>query len=131
MEPSQNEHVVRSFYAAANNRDVEGALRLLTDDVVMHIAGASPIGGDHVGKDQAVALVGRVLQETQGTFRTELLDILANETYVVTRHRWTAQRNGRSAEMNNFNVYRLTPEGQIAERWEFIADDAAHDEFWS
>jgi hypothetical protein len=57
--------------------------------------------------------------------------VLSNGNHVVTLHRWTAQRHGRSIEMNNFNVYRFDPGGLVVERWEFIEDLARHDRFWA
>ena len=68
---------------------------------------------------------------TDGTFRLEPLAVLANDRYAISLHRWTASRAGQSIEMNNFNVYRFDDEGRIAERWEFLEDQDAHDRFWS
>jgi hypothetical protein len=44
--------------------------------------------------------------------------------------RWTATRNHRSVAIANFMVYRCD-DGLITERWEYLGDLRAHDEFWS
>jgi hypothetical protein len=126
-----HEQTVRQYYEARNRGDREAMLDLVAEDAVFHVAGRSPISGDHRGRAELQRLGAHVFGETGGTYRTDLLDVLANGTHVVSRHRWSATRNGRSIEMVNFNVFRFAPDGRICERWEFVEDDAAHDSFWS
>ena len=126
-----HEQTIRQYYEARNRGDREAMLDLVAEEAVFHVAGGSPISGDHRGRAALQRLGSQVFGETGGTYRTDLLDILANDTHVVSRHRWSATRNGRSIEMVNFNVFRFAADGRIDERWEFVEDDAAHDAFWS
>ncbi|GAA2833307.1 hypothetical protein [Nonomuraea rubra] len=68
-------------------------------------------------------------EETGGTFRTALLSVQADDSHAVILHRWTAKRRGERVEMDDFNVYRFE-RGLVAERWEYVADQRAHDAFW-
>ena len=121
--------LARKLYEALGAGDVSGYLDMLADDVVFHIAGDSIVSGDFRGKDSISNLGLKVMEETGGSFRTELLSVLANDSHAVTFHRWTAERRGRRIEMNNFNVYRFR-NGLVVERWEFIEDQRDHDAFW-
>jgi ketosteroid isomerase-like protein len=122
---------VRALYEALANSDITAYLAGLRDDVTFHVDGRSPIAGDYHGKDAVIGLGLRVLDETGGTFRTELREALGNARFVVTLHRWSAERGGAAIEMDNFNIYRLDSDGLVAERWELIEDQDRHDAFWA
>jgi ketosteroid isomerase-like protein len=125
-----NEDTVRAWYAALAALDVDAALSLVTDDVVIHVGGDSQLAGDYVGGDALVGLASRVVELTAGSQRTELLDLVSTGAHVAARHRWTAVRDDTSVDMTNLIVFRLVG-GRIAERWEFIENEATHDAFWS
>jgi uncharacterized protein len=134
-QDSKTEHPnatrVRRLYEAVAARDVERLGHLLAPDVTLHIPGTSLVAGVHSGKESVVRLFQAVVQQTEGTFRMDLLEVMANGQYAATKHRWTAERNARRIEMDNINVFRFDESGLLIERWEFIEDQQAHDEFWS
>ena len=122
--------LARDLYERLAERDLAGYFELVADDAIFHIGGTSVVAGEHRGKDAIAALGMKVMEETAGTFRTQLLSILANGSHAATLHRWSADRRGQHIEMNNFNVYRFA-DGLLAERWEFLEDQGAHDAFWA
>jgi uncharacterized protein len=124
------EQLARELYARLAARDLAGYFDLVADDAIFHIGGDSTVAGDYRGKDAIAALGMNVMQETDGTFRTELISVLANNSHATTLHRWSADRRGQHIEMNNFNVYRFA-NGLLAERWEYLEDQQAHDAFWA
>jgi ketosteroid isomerase-like protein len=122
--------LARELYQRLSARDLAGYLELLADDAIFHVGGNSSIAGEYRGKAAIAALGMKLLEETGGSFRTELISVLANGSHAMTLHRWSAERRGRRIEMCNFNVYRFA-NGLVAERWEFIEDQEAHDAFWA
>lgn len=134
MTAKQVEHanatLARHLYDLLAAGDLAGYLDLIADEAVFHVGGDSIVAGEYVGKDAIVELGMKAFAETGGTWHTELLEVMANDSYATTLHRWTAQRHGRSIEMDNFNVYRFH-NGKVVERWEFIEDRDAHDGFWA
>ena len=131
MRPDTHPNAVltRHLYDLIGNGDLPGYLDLIADDAVFHIGGDSIVAGEHRGKDAIIRLGMLVREETGGTFRTGLLSVQANDAYSVTLHRWTAERRGERVEMDNFNVYGFE-RGLVVERWEYVADQRAHDNFW-
>lgn len=131
---AQSDHpnavLARRLYETLSTGDVSGYLELIADDVIFHIGGDSIVAGEHRGKDAIIDLGLKVLEETAGTYRTDLLVVLANDSHAVTLHHWSAERRGQRIEMDNFNVHRIE-NGQVVERWEFIEDRLGHDEFWA
>jgi uncharacterized protein len=85
----------RRAYEAFGKGDLAAVGEFLADDAVYHISGNSPLSGDYKGKD-AIFVFGKIMQETDGTFRLEVHDILANDDHGVVLVRPTAQRNGKS-----------------------------------
>ncbi|MFI9553385.1 nuclear transport factor 2 family protein [Nonomuraea endophytica] len=121
--------LTRRLYDLIGNGDLTGYLDLIADDVIFHIGGDSIVAGEHRGKDAIIRLGRLVVEETGGTFKTGLLSVQANDSYAVTLHRWTAERRGERVEMDNFIVYGFE-RGLVVERWEYVADQRAHDNFW-
>jgi ketosteroid isomerase-like protein len=78
------------MYEAVEAAD-HGSLRELLDpNVVWHIAGRSPLAGDHHGLEAVLALLARIYDLTDGSYRLELGDIVADDTYAVVLMRTTA-----------------------------------------
>ncbi|WUH98319.1 nuclear transport factor 2 family protein [Spirillospora sp. NBC_00431] len=126
-----NEERIRAFYQAVATRDTDLLTAMMAEDMVTTVPGHSPVAGRREGREAVLGLLGRAFEETAGNFSAELLDVLANDRYAVTLHRWTAQRKGRQLVANNINIFRFDDQGRIAEREERIEDITAHDEFWS
>lgn len=124
-----NADVVRALYRAMERSDVSTIRSLHADDFVAHVGGDSPVAGDWSG--QALAdLAATIRTETGGTQRAEPRHIMATDRFVAVIHRWTASRHGRSIDQETLIVYRVH-DGKLAERWEFVEDQQAHDDFWS
>ena len=122
--------LARALYERLSARDFAGYFDLLAEDAIFHVGGDSIVAGEYRGKAAIAALGMKLVEETGGSFRTELISVLANGSHAITLHRWSADRRGCHVEMHNFNVYRFA-NGLVAERWEFIEDQKAHDAFWA
>jgi len=122
---------LRAFFEALGRRDLESMVGAISPDAVYHVPGKSVIAGEHAGLHGIGQLMGTLMQESEGTLRVQLLDVLANDQYAVTLTNLTAQHHGKEIDMNNVMVHRLDGEGRIAARWEYIEDQAVFDDFWS
>ncbi|TYB56018.1 hypothetical protein FXF51_45210 [Nonomuraea sp. PA05] len=128
-DPHPNAELARCLYELIENGDINGYLDLIADDAVFHVGGNSIVAGEHRGKEAIIELGRLALAETNGTFKTRLLSAEGNDSYAVTLHRWTAERRGKRIAMDNFNVFHME-RGLVTERWEYVADQRAHDAFW-
>jgi ketosteroid isomerase-like protein len=108
---------------------IAGLGDMLADDFTMHIPGDSPVAGNPHGKSAVFAYLSKIA--TLGVkFNFQPLEFMANDRFGVVKHRWTAEVLERKIEGDNIIVYRFDNDGRFAERWEFVEDQAAHDEFW-
>ena len=68
---------------AFNSGDIDTVRSLLADDVVWHTPGRARYAGDTRGIEETLGFFLRLAQDTNGTLRLDVHDILANDTHAV------------------------------------------------
>lgn len=130
---SSNEDLVRRGYAAFGAGDMDTLMSLMAPDVVHTIPGNNRFTGEHKGTDELMRLYGELFTVSGGTYAAQLLSV--EETApgtVVSRHRGTAQREGRT--LNTEETLTFTIENGMITRIESSfspEDEAAEDAFWA
>ena len=124
-----NAGLVRALFAALSAGDLSTARSLVDRECVWHLP-STVIGGEFRGHDGMLLQFARYIAESGGTFRTELLGILANDEHVVVRGIARAERGGRTLE-DHWVLVAHVRRGRIAEVWHHPGDQYAVDEFWS
>ena len=74
---------------------------------------------------------GRLAEETGGTFRLDVHDILANDEHTAVLATLAASRNGKSIEVPVVNVSHNDGNGKITEFWTSTTDPQAALDFWA
>ena len=69
---------LRRGYDNFGKGDLEAIRADFAPDIVWHVGGNNPLTGDYKGLDDVFALFGRFFQETGGTLKNEVHDVLAN-----------------------------------------------------
>ena len=128
--PHSNEDLLRQAFGAFSTGDVDAFAALLTDDVVFHFPGRGPMAGDHHGKHEVLATLGKQAELTAGTFRVELHDLLANDEHGVSLVMAKAERAGRAWQDNGVLVFHFR-DGKLSEFWLHPGDLYAADEFFT
>ena len=121
----------RRAYSAFAAGDMTTVRELIADDTVWHILGHSPMAGDYKGKDAVFGFFGQLMARTDGTFRIEVHDVLANDEHGITLVTERAERNGKSWVSRAVHVTHPDSEGRVREFWAFQEDQAASDAFWA
>jgi uncharacterized protein len=111
--------VVRRLYEARARNDLDGAAVLIAQDVVWHEP-YDYLGTLH-GRDAVIAAIEHSVEETGGTFRLELHDVLASEQHVVALVRFSAERHGERLSGKEVGVFHVA-DGLIREVW-FATDE--------
>ena len=123
--------LVRKGFDAFANGDIATLQELLHPDVVWHGAGNSPISGDFRGGNDVFALFGKILEETQGTFKQDVHAVTEGDDHVVALTHATGSRNGKTLEGNQVLVFHFDDADKVTEVWITPWDQAAANEFWS
>jgi len=125
-----NEELVRRSYDAFARGDMDTLAGMLADDVVWHVPGRNLISGDHRGVDGVTALLGNVVQLTEGTLRIDLRRVMVDDDGAATVFSASGQRKGRTLEQQNVLVYTIR-DGKFTELWQYVQDQYASDDFYS
>ncbi len=130
MSEHPNVARMRAGYEAFAKGDLAALREFLTEDVVWHVSGRSPLAGDYEGIDDVLGFFGRVFELSGGSFRVEPLTYLADDEYGAAPVTVTAHRGDRHLDVMNVQTSRMRG-GQVAEFWDTTTDPAAVDEFWA
>lgn len=122
--------VAGSYFDALGRGDVPAAMALLSPDVVWYQPGSNRFSGDHRGIDGVGALLGGIMEASQGTFELAVTGpVMANGEFVTASVEFSGNR--ADASMDMFGIDLLTiRDGKIAEVRLFSADGRAEDAFW-
>jgi uncharacterized protein len=101
---------------------------LLHEDIVWHES-APGMEGDYRGRDQTLAFLGTVFQESGLEMKSmEIHDILANDDHVVIMHEDGMTMGGRSLTAKYLDVYHVR-DHKLVEHWHLAFDPKADEAF--
>jgi ketosteroid isomerase-like protein len=116
-------------YEAFAAGDLAAVSDLLSDDIVWHSGGSNILTGDYVGKEAVLGFFGLLMQESGGSFRNDIHDMLANDEHGVALVTMSATRGGESFEGRVVHVFHMS-DGKMTEFWAIPEDQSRYDEFW-
>lgn len=130
MGDHPNLQVMRKALAAFQTGDMPALTRLFSKDVVWRVPGKSRMAGDYKGQAAAFGFFGRLMHETNGTFKVESIDMFANDRGGVFVDRLTAERNGRKLDVPLL-LHVTIKDGQIVEGMDGLHHEHLWDAFWA
>ena len=131
MGADENVAIMRRAYEAFNTGDMDTLVEIFDDSIVWHLPGRSSYADDYQGRDATLAYFGQPGEQTGGTFRAELQEMLADgDDHVVGIQRSTGDRNGKHLDVGNAILFELK-DGRVIDGREHFHDLYAWDEFWS
>ena len=130
MTAHPNVELTRRGYQAFAEGDVPALSELMADEVTWHVTDGGPLSGSYHGQNDVLGFFARLAEETGGTFRLDVHDILANDEHVVALGTLSASRGSKSIETLVANVIHVRA-GKITEFWTATANPRASIDFWS
>ena len=101
----------------------------LARDVVWRVPGNTVMSGEYRGTREVVEFLRRTGTETEGTYRSRLHTVLADDDWGVAIYRAMGRRNGIDLDVEQALVIRFA-DGQLKEITA-VPLDATFDAFWS
>jgi ketosteroid isomerase-like protein len=102
----------------------------LAPNIVWHVPGRGQLAGDFTGVGEVLGFFGKTMELSNGTFRLEVHDVLANDEHAAVLSTITAEREGRSLHSNGVQILHIQ-DGRAVESWLHPDDQYAVDEFWA
>ncbi len=130
MAEHANAALMRQAFEAFASGDVGALEDVLAEDAYVHEPGRGAVSGDYVGRDRVLGFFAKLYQLTGGTFRAELIDILADDERAVVIERSTARRNGRTLDTRDVLVCDIH-DGKVVAVHVFPSDADVENAFWA
>jgi ketosteroid isomerase-like protein len=129
---SENEHpnaaLVRRLFAAFGH-DPMAVGAALARDIVWRVPGDTVMSGEYHGRRDVVEFLRRTGLETDGTYRSSLHTVLADDDWAVAIYRASGSRNGFDLDVEQALVIRIAD--GVLQDVTAVPLDAAFERFWS
>ncbi|WP_405823835.1 nuclear transport factor 2 family protein [Streptomyces sp. NBC_01390] len=127
---SKNLDIAREYFQAVQTGDLAKVGRLLDEEIVWHQPGANRFSGEHKGREAVFAMLGGMMEASQGSFAIDTIhSLMGNGDTVAASIHFGGRREDASMSMDGVDVLRLQG-GRIVEMWLFSGDQGAEDAFW-
>jgi ketosteroid isomerase-like protein len=114
---------------AAFGRDPKVISAAMSREIIWRVPGNTMMSGEYRGRREVVEFLRRTGLETEGTYRSSLKQVLANDDWAVAIYRAYGTRNGIDLDVDQALVIRCE-EGLWKEVTAVPLDDA-FDAFWA
>ena len=129
MARAENEALVRRIFDAFAQKRGFALRDVFADDATWTVPGSGSMAGTFTGREEIFAFLGRLPKETDGTYASLLIDVLASETRAAALYRATGKRNGRRLDLDQVLLFRIEG-GLVHEVLALPSDPAVFDSFW-
>jgi ketosteroid isomerase-like protein len=75
---------------------VSGLIGLFAEDALWRVPGANAMAGEYRGREEILAFLRRTAELTAGTYRVDLLWVVADDAHTVAVYRARGERDGRA-----------------------------------
>ena len=122
--------VAATYFDALERGDIPTVMAQFSPDVVWHQPGSHRFSGVHSGVDGVGALLGGMMERSEGTFTLAVTGpAMSNGDRVALPVRFSGRRSDHSMDMNGIDLLTVH-DGKIVEVHLFSEDAASEDAFW-
>lgn len=129
MSEHPNATLIRHAYDLFRTGDLDLLKVALADNVVWHQPGRSQLAGDYKGPEEVLAFLRKLQELSNGTFRADIVTVLADSERAVVLQEETAKREGDELDVIaaiDFEIHH----GKFTEVTVYHGDTYRFDEFW-
>ena len=130
MPATENEAIVRRIFDAFARKEGLALRGLFADDAVWFVPGRGAMAGMYTGREEIFRFLGRLPKETDGTYGSELVDVLSSNDRAAALYRARGARHGRTLELDQLLLFRIA-DGLVQEVLALPSDPEAFEAFWA
>jgi ketosteroid isomerase-like protein len=127
---AENEALVRRIFDAFARKEGFALRGLFAEDAVWNVPGDAVMAGIYRGRDEIFRFLARLPKETEGTYGSELVDVLASEDRAAALYRARGTRHGRTLELDQVLLFTIA-DGLVQEVLALPSDPGAFESFWA
>jgi hypothetical protein len=126
---ADNAQLVRRIFDAFARREGLALRGLFAEDAVWTVPGSGVMAGTYRGREEIFRFLARLPKETDGTYGSELIDVLASDTRAAALYRARGSRHGRTLELDQLLLFRIE-DGLVRSVLALPTDPDAFEAFW-
>ena len=130
MPHAENEALVRRIFAAFAEKRGFALRDAFADDATWTVPGSGTMAGTFSGREEIFGFLGRLPKETDGTYSSSLIDVLASEDRAAALYRASGIRKGHRLELDQVLLFRIE-DGLVQEVLALPSDPQAFETFWA
>ena len=130
MAAADNDALVRRIFDAFARKQGFALRGLFADDAAWTVPGRSAMAGTYRGREEIFRFLSRLPKETDGTYSSELRDVLASDERAAALYRARGRRRGRELELDQVLLFRIA-DGLVREVLALPSDPEAFEAFWA
>jgi ketosteroid isomerase-like protein len=122
--------LARRIFDAFERRDGFALRECFAEDAVWNVAGRSRLAGEHRGRRAIIRFLGSLPRLSDGTYRSELIDVLERGERAVVLYRARGTRNGVELDIDQLLLFTIRA-GVVVGVDAYPSDPIAFDAFWA
>jgi uncharacterized protein len=130
MAAAENEAVVRRIFDAFARQEGLALRGLFAEDAVWSVPGRGVMAGTYEGREAIFRFLAKLPKETDGTYASELIDVLASQDRAAALYRARGTRHGRTLELDQVLLFRID-DGLVRRVLALPSDPEAFESFWA
>ncbi len=127
---SANAVLVEHIFDAFARRDGFALRGVFAPDAVWRVPGSGTMAGEFSGPDAILRFLGRLPKETNGSYRSTLIDVLVSEGRAAALYRASGTRDGRTLDIDQVLLFTIE-DGVVRSVLALPSDPAAFEAFWA
>jgi uncharacterized protein len=127
---AENEAIVRRIFDAFARKEGLALRGLFADDAVWSVPGRGVMAGTYEGREAIFRFLAKLPKETNGTYSSELVDVLTSHSRAAALYRARGARNGRALELDQVLLFRIE-NGLVRHVLALPSDPDAFEAFWA
>jgi ketosteroid isomerase-like protein len=125
-----NDRLVRGIFDAFARKQGMALRGVFAEDAVWTVPGRSAVAGTYRGREEIFRFLARLPRETEGTYASELLDVLASEERAAALYRARGARRGRALDLEQLLLFTIDA-GVVTAVLALPSDPSAFEAFWA
>jgi ketosteroid isomerase-like protein len=122
--------LVRQIFDAFARKEGLALRGLFAEDAVWTVPGRGVMAGTYRGREEIFRFLALLPKETDGTYGSELVDVLVSDTRAAALYRARGTRHGRTLELDQLLLFRIE-DGLVREVLALPSDPDAFEAFWA
>ncbi len=130
MPTAENAAIVERIFDAFARKEGLALRGLFAEDAVWSVPGRGVMAGTYEGREAIFRFLARLPKETDGTYASELIDVLTSDERAAALYRARGARHGRTLELDQVLLFTIE-DGLVRRVLALPSDPDAFDAFWA